>query len=98
MIIIPTANTKTEPMEMFEWEIRVQAMQNQVFIAMCNRVGVEDQMEFSGESIIVDPNGDIIFKADDQEQLIECEIDLNEAKLLRTQKPYFSTRRPECYL
>lgn len=28
LIIIPTANTLDEPMEMFEWEIRVQAYQN----------------------------------------------------------------------
>ena len=98
LIIIPTANTKAEPMEMFEWEIRVQAMQNQVFIAMCNRVGKEDHMDFAGESLLVDPNGDIIFKADDRQQLIECEIDLSKAGKLRESKPYFSTRRPECYL
>lgn len=98
LIIIPTANTKSEPLEMFEWEIRVQAMQNQVFIAMCNRVGVEDQMDFAGESLIVDPNGNVIMKANDQEQLIECEINLKEARRLREKKPYFSTRRPEWYL
>ena len=34
LVIVPTANTKAEPLEMFEWEMRVQAMQNQVFIAM----------------------------------------------------------------
>lgn len=98
LIIIPTANTKDEPMEMFEWEIRIQAMQNQVFIAMCNRVGKEDHMEFAGESLIVGPDGNVIFKADDIQQLIECDIDLKKAKKLRESKPYFSTRRPECYL
>lgn len=85
-------------MEMFEWEIRVQAMQNQVFIAMCNRVGKEDHMDFAGESLLVGPDGDVIFKADDRQQLIECEIDLSQAEKLRESKPYFSTRRPECYL
>lgn len=51
-------------MELFEWEMRVQAMQNQVFIAMCNRVGTEDQMQFAGESIIIHPSGEVIAKAD----------------------------------
>ena len=37
LIIIPTANLTCEPMEMFELEVRVQATQNSVFIAMCNR-------------------------------------------------------------
>ena len=41
LVIVPTANCKAEPMELFEWEIRVQAMQNSVFVAMCNRVGLE---------------------------------------------------------
>lgn len=48
LVIVPTANTKAEPLEMFEWEMRVQAMQNQIFIAMCNRVGTEDAMQFAG--------------------------------------------------
>ena len=42
IIVIPTANIKGEPLELFEWELRVPAMQNEVVIALCNRVGVED--------------------------------------------------------
>ena len=98
LIIIPTANTKAEPMEMFEWEIRVQAMQNQVFIAMCNRVGKEGDMDFAGESLVVHPSGDVICKADDKERLVCCEIDLAESDAWRAKKPYIPTRRPECYL
>ena len=99
LVIIPTANTKAEPMELFEWEIRVQAMQNQIFVAMCNRVGREDGMDFAGESLIVHPSGDVICKADDREQLIVQELDLAEARLWREQKrPYLKQRRPECYL
>ena len=97
LILIPTANTKEEPMEMFEWEIRVQAMQNQVFIAMCNRVGTEDAMHFAGESIVVHPSGEVIAKADDREQLLTCEVQLEEAARWRSRVPYLHTRRPECY-
>ena len=98
LIIIPTANTKTEPMELFEWEIRVQAMQNQVFVAMCNRVGMEGEMSFSGESLVVAPDGSLICKADDKEQILSCEIDLSEATRLREKVPYIATRRKEWYL
>ena len=92
------ANTKSEPMEMFEWEVRVQAMENQVFVAMCNRVGKEGNMDFSGESLVVDPKGEVVCKADDSEQLLVCDIDLKQAKELRNKVPYISTRRPEWYL
>ena len=98
LIIIPTANTKAENMEMFEWELRVQAMQNQVFIAMCNRVGIEDSMEFSGESLVVHPSGEVLLKADDHEQLLTCELDLSAAREWRSRMPYLRTRRPEWYL
>ena len=54
LILIPTVNTKAEPSLMFEWELRVQAFQNSVILAMCNRVGPEGNMCFSGESIVVD--------------------------------------------
>lgn len=98
LVIVPTANTKAEPMEMFEWEMRVQAMQNQVFIAMCNRVGTEGEMEFAGESLVIAPNGDVITKADDKEQLLTCDIDLQKIKEAREKLDYLSLRRPEQYI
>ncbi len=60
VIVIPTANTTAEPSAMFQWEVKVQAFQNSVNIAMCNRIGQEGQMEFSGESIVTDYNGDTL--------------------------------------
>lgn len=97
MILVPTANTAAEPMELFEWEIRVQAMQNSVFIAMCNRVGTEDEMEFAGESLIADPNGALVVKAGAEEGLITAELDLPQARAIRSGRPYLATRRPEWY-
>lgn len=71
----------------------------QIFVAMCNRVGREDGMDFAGESLIVHPSGDVLCKADDRERLIVQELDLAEARLWREQKrPYLRQRRPECYL
>lgn len=97
IIIIPTANTKDEPLEMFEWELRVPAMQNSVFIAMCNRVGLEGKMDFCGESIVVDPNGAVIVKANNKEQIVFADIKINLASKIRNQKPYFKLRRPKFY-
>lgn len=97
LILIPTANTKSEPLEMFEWEVRVQAFQNSVAIAMCNRVGLEDEMDFAGESLICDANGNIIDKANDKEQILIAEIDLSKSEDIRKNKPYTNLRRIECY-
>jgi len=97
LILIPTANTRAEPRELFEWELRVAAMQNNVFIACCNRVGAEHAMEFYGESIVIDPNGDIVAKAGEDETLLIAEIDLSMVGLVRKQRPYLDLLRPEAY-
>ena len=97
LVIIPTANTKDEPLEMFEWELRVQAFQNNVFIAMCNRVGREGKMDFCGASLVISPDGDMLFKADDTEQLCFSEIDLSLADVSRAGRPYIKTRRKDMY-
>jgi len=97
LIIIPTANTKGEPLDLFECELRTAAMQNGVYIAMCNRVGMEGNADFCGESIVVDPYGAIIFKAGYMEGLFVVDIDLSEIENSRRQRPYLSLRRPETY-
>lgn len=97
IILIPTVNTKSEPSEMFEWELRVQAFHNSVAIAMCNRVGSESEMIFSGESIVVDANGNVLVKADDKEQILYVDIDLCESNKIRERKSYTNLRRVELY-
>ena len=97
LILIPTANVDGEPLDMFEWELRVQAMQSSVYIAMCNRVGKENNMTFAGQSIVIDPNGDMIVKANNVEQILYAEISLEQSRIIRMEKPYFRLRRPEFY-
>ncbi|MDO4620201.1 MAG: carbon-nitrogen hydrolase family protein [Lachnospiraceae bacterium] len=98
LVIIPTANLKSEPMEMFKWEVAVQAMQNQVYVAMCNRVGAEGEIEFAGESLLCHPSGEVLTIADDREQLVTAEIDLSEAQVWKdTKRPFLPLRRPEVY-
>lgn len=97
LILIPTVNTKSEPSEMFEWEIRVQAFQNSVAVAMCNRVGREGEMEFSGESVVVDANGGIIVKSGGEENIVYADIDMGQSAKVRECRPYTQLRRREFY-
>lgn len=97
IILIPTANTVDEPMELFEWEIRVQAFQSCVAIAMCNRVGIEDKMDFSGESLVTDADGNVIVKGGRNEELILAEIDMRRVREVRASKNYTNLRRKNLY-
>ena len=98
LILIPTVNTKQEPMDMFETEICAQAFQNCVAVAMCNRVGSEGEMDFAGESLVADANGRVIVKADDTEQIVYADVDIEAVRKIRKSKPYTSLRRTEFYL
>lgn len=64
---------------------------------MCNRVGAEGEMEFSGESIVADYNGDTVALAGDSEELLLAEIDLPAASDTRRCKPYTNLRRTKLY-
>lgn len=64
---------------------------------MCNRVGKESEMNFSGESIVVNPNGAAIKKAGDQEEIIYVDIDLSDSKKIRESRPYTQLGRTKFY-
>ena len=97
LILIPTANASGEPRELFEWEMRVAAMQNGVYIACCNRVGAEGEMEFFGESFVVDPDGNIVAKAGEADEILSVDIDLDLVDVARENRPFLALRRPEAY-
>ena len=65
---------------------------------MCNRVGVEDNMTFFGESMVVDYNGEIVDIAGSDEELLLCDINMSNVIDVRNKKPYASLRRTELYL
>lgn len=97
LILIPTANTADEPMELFDWEVRVQAFQSSVAVAMCNRTGTEDRMAFSGRSIVTDANGNLIAQAGSGEEVLYAEVDMAASARIRAGRPYTQLRRTELY-
>jgi beta-ureidopropionase len=94
IVIIPTGNIAAENLEMFEWEIRVAAFQNNLYAAMCNRVGTEHAMTFAGGSLIVDPNGVIVAKGAGAEQMIYADLDYQLVHDSRQERPYLRLRHP----
>lgn len=64
---------------------------------MCNRIGQESEMNFSGESIVVNQNGEAIKKVGDQEEIIYVDINLSNSKKIRESRPYTQLRRIKFY-
>jgi predicted amidohydrolase len=81
--------------------IPVWAMTNRIFIATANRVGTEDNLTFTGNSIIVGPTGEVLVSASQkQPQVIsaDCDISLARDKMMTPKNHIFDDRRPEFYI
>ena len=64
LVVVPQAGALDEwPDGLFEAEMRVAAFQNGYFVALCNRVGPEEHLEFAGESFVCAPDGNVIARA-----------------------------------
>ena len=88
LVLIPTANIEGEPLELFEWEVRVQSFQSTVYAAMCNRVGPEGSLTFAGQSLLAGPDGSLLHKADHREQLVLLDVPLETVARERVARPW----------
>lgn len=81
--------------------IPVHAMINRVYVALANRVGTEDQLTFTGNSLIAGPDGEVLIAASSTEnQVIMTKIDPTKArdKMITPRNHAFDDRRPAFYL
>lgn len=84
--------------EAWETVIRSHAITNGLFVAAVNRVGVEDEMQFYGGSFISNPFGEVLARADNQDdQVILAALDMQQIKDFRDIFQFFRDRRPETY-
>ncbi len=99
IVFIPQAGAIDEwPEGLYEAELRVAAFQNGYFTALCNRVGKEECLTFAGESFVCNPAGIVIAKAGEgTEEILYCEVDLEEVKSSLAKKLFLKDRRPELY-
>jgi 5-aminopentanamidase len=76
---------------------RARALENQVFVAIANRVGTEDHLRFVGGSGVWDPSGRALVTADREEALLTATLDLRARAAARRRLDYLADRRPETY-
>lgn len=77
--------------------LQARAIENQMFLIACNRVGNSGSTSFFGHSCIVDPWGEFIILADEKEGLWTATIDLALVSQVRQHIPVFDDRRPDIY-
>ena len=74
-----------------------RAIENQVFVVGVNRCDRGKNSTFGGESLVVDPFGDIILHLDDTPRFERVVLDLSRVESARSEHKVASSIRPEIY-
>lgn len=75
-----------------------RAIENQCYVVACNRVGNDPNNTFAGQSMIIDPWGDIVAEASVSEQeILFAELSPSLVDEVRTKVPVLNDRREDLY-
>lgn len=77
--------------------LTARAIENQIFMIAANRVGNEGDNKFFGHSMIVDPWGEIICNAREEEILLVCMFDPSEIQKIRREFPVINDTRHDVW-
>jgi omega-amidase len=77
--------------------LMARAIENQMYVVSCNRVGKSGTAEFFGHSMIINPWGEVIAEGGESEEIIQATVELSEVERVRRTIPIFEDRRPHLY-
>ncbi len=99
LVVVPQAGAVDEwPEGLYEAEMQVAAFQNGYYVALCNRVGQEDCLDFAGESFVCAPDGRVIARAAKAvDTILYNDIDLGTTRDSHARRLFLRHRRPELY-
>ncbi len=95
LIVVPFAAPRVGP-----WRemMITRAWENAVYFAPCNKVGPESGWTFGGESMVVDPEGEVLACAGNEgDEIVTATLDRRRVFEVRQKKPFFRDRRPDLY-
>jgi deaminated glutathione amidase len=98
ILLVPAAFTKITGQAHWEVLLRARAIENQAFVIAANQIGrhPEDKESFGG-TMIVDPWGEVLARAPDEETFIAADLDLARQDEVREQLPSLANRMPATY-
>jgi predicted amidohydrolase len=92
IILVPSAWPRAR---LHHWELltRVRALENQAFLVACNGAGNDQGTRLAGNSMIVDPWGDVVARAGCDEEILVGKLDLRLLNKVRDDFPALADRR-----
>lgn len=95
-ILIIVAHWPRSRIGAWRFLVGARAVENQVFALGVNRGGREGDMSF-GNSLVVDPAGNVIVEGGEEEALLKVEINRDIVTKARKEIFYLQDRKPEAY-
>lgn len=77
--------------------LQARAIENQLYILACNRVGTAGECSYFGHSLIIDPWGEIVQEGNEEETILSGEIDFKRVHEVRKIIPMYYDRQPGSY-
>jgi len=98
VISVPSAFTLATTRDHWELLLRARAIENQAFVIGADQIGWHppDKESFGG-SMIVDPWGEVLARAPDEETFIAADLDFARQDEVRAQLPSLANRMPATY-
>lgn len=98
VVFVPAAFTMHTGKDHWEILVRARAIENQAFVLAAAQVGTHPPGKVCyGNSLVVDPWGTVIARADDAETILLAELDLAYQKRVRRELPALGHRRPDLF-
>jgi len=99
IIALPAAFTKATGRAHWEILVRARAIENQAFVVAADQIGTHPEGKQShGGSLIVDPWGQVLARAPDQECFVAADLDLSRQDEIRDELPSLRNRMPATYV
>ena len=92
-LYVIVANWPSKRREHWQTLLRARAIENQAWVIGLNRVGEGGGIDYSGDSMIIDPWGEVVCSASRDEIMLLANIDVERVREARTKFPVLQDRR-----
>ncbi|OYT53240.1 MAG: carbon-nitrogen hydrolase [Candidatus Altiarchaeales archaeon ex4484_2] len=92
-VLMVCANFPRKRIEHWRTLLKARAIENQAYVVGCNRTGSDGINEYNGKSMVIDPWGEVLAEAGQEEQTLEVEVDPGEVERIRRDFPVLEDRK-----
>ncbi|QTX33104.1 carbon-nitrogen family hydrolase [Aminithiophilus ramosus] len=95
--LIVTSNFPNPRLNHWKTLLTARAIENQMFVIACNRVGTSPMGSYFGHSLVIDPFGEILAEGGEKQEIVTAQVDFSAVKTIRETIHMFRDRQPHLY-